>query len=172
MLQAQLIAAGRDVLLRNYGVRGEGSTLGAQRIVGILDADRPQFMLLLEGTNDLLFNSPDTVYRNMAYMVDVSIARGTVPVLGTIPPDIYAAAQNLAKPIIETNTLLKQLARERNIALADHYAALVGNWANLTYDGLHPNLAGYTIMARTWFTPVNEKIIAMSGMPWLMLLLD
>ena len=172
MLQAQLIAAGRDVLLRNYGVRGESSTLGAQRIVGILDADRPQFMLLLEGTNDLLFSSPNTVYSNMAYMVDASLARGAVPVLGTIPPDIYAAAQNLAKPIVETNTLLRQLARERNIALADHYAALVGNWANLTYDGLHPNLAGYTIMARTWFTPVNDKINAMTSLPWLMLLLD
>ena len=43
---------------------------------------------------------------------------------------------------------------------------------DITYDGLHPNLAGYTIMARTWFTPVNDKINAMTSLPWLMLLLD
>ena len=68
--------------------------------------------------------------------------------------------------------LLRQLARDRNIALADHYNALIGNWPKLTYEGLHPNLAGYEVMARTWFTPVNDKINAMTSLPWLMLLLD
>jgi lysophospholipase L1-like esterase len=172
MLQAQLMVAGKDVLLRSYGVRGESSTAGAQRIVSVLDRDRPQFILLLEGTNDLLFTSPNTVYRNMAYMVDAALARSVVPILGTILPDIYDAVQHLSKPIVATNILLTQLARERNIDLADHYAALAGNWPSLTYDGLHPNMGGYTVMARTWFTLVNDQINAMTRLPWLLLLLD
>jgi acyl-CoA thioesterase-1 len=172
MLQAQFIAAGRDVLVRNYGVRGASTADGVARIDAILDATMPQFVLIMEGTNDLLFLSPRTVYDNIAYMVDATLARGEVPILGTLPPDIRNGEEYINKPIVETNTLLRQLARERNIALADHYNALVGNWANLTYEGLHPNLAGYEVMARTWFTPVHAKIIAMTSLPWLMLLLD
>jgi acyl-CoA thioesterase-1 len=171
-LQSLLQAAGKDVLVRNYGVRGASTADGVARIDALLDSSSPQFVLILEGTNDLLFLSPNTVYRNIAYMVDATLARGEVPVLGTIPPDSYNAVQNLNKPIVETNTLLRQLARDRGIGLADHYNALVDNWANLNYEGLHPNLAGYEVMARTWFTPVNEKINAMTSLPWLMLLLD
>ena len=171
-LQSLLLAAGKDVLVRNYGVRGASTADGVARIDALLDSSSPQFVLIMEGTNDLLFLSPNTVYRNIAYMVDATLARGEVPVLGTIPPDSYNAVQNLNKPIVETNALLRQLARDRGIGLADHYAALIGNWPNLTYEGLHPNLAGYEVMARTWFTPVNDKINAMTSLPWLMLLLD
>ena len=171
-LQSLLLAAGKDVLVRNYGVRGASTADGVARIDALLDATTPQFVLIMEGTNDLLFLSPNTVYRNIAYMVDATLARGEVPVLGTIPPDSYNAVQNLNKPIVETNVLLRHLARDRGIGLADHYAALVGNWSNLTYEGLHPNLAGYEVMARTWFTPVHDRINAMTSLPWLMLLLD
>ena len=171
-LQSLLLAASKDVLVRNYGVRGASTADGVARIDALLDSSSPQFVLIMEGTNDLLFGSPDTVYRNIAYMVDATIARGEVPILGTIPPDSYNAVENLSKPIVATNTLLRQLARDRNIALADHYNALIGNWPKLTYEGLHPNLAGYEVMARTWFTPVNDKINAMTSLPWLMLLLD
>ena len=171
-LQSLLQAAGKDVLVRNYGVRGASTADGVARIDALLDSSSPQFVLILEGTNDLLFFSPSTVYNNITYMVDATLARGEVPILGTLLPDIRKAEVYLSKPIVETNTLLRQLARDRGIGLADHYAALIGNWPNLTYEGLHPNLAGYEVMARTWFTPVHEKIIAMTSLPWLMLLLD
>ena len=171
-LQSLLLAAGKDVLVRNYGVRGASTADGVARIDALLDSSSPQFVLILEGTNDLFTSSKDTVVKNIAYMVDATLARGEVPVLGTLLPDIRKAEVYLSKPIVETNTLLRQLARDRGIGLADHYAALVGNWSNLTYEGLHPNLAGYEVMARTWFTPVHDRINAMTSLPWLMLLLD
>ena len=166
-LQSLLLATGKDALVRNYGVRGATTAEGVSRVDAILDSTSPQFVLIMEGTNDLLFLSPNTVYKNIGYMVDATLARGEVPILGTIPPDTH-----ISKPIVETNTLLRQLAQDRQIALADHYNALVGNWASLNYDGLHPNLAGYEVMARTWFTPVNDKMNARTSLPWLMLLLD
>ena len=126
----------------------------------------------VRATKVAVFFSPSTVYNNITYMVDATLARGEVPILGTLLPDIRKAEVYLSKPIVETNTLLRQLARDRGIGLADHYAALVGNWSNLTYEGLHPNLAGYEVMARTWFTPVHDRINAMTSLPWLMLLLD
>ena len=171
-LQSLLLAAGKDVLVRNYGVRGASTADGVARIDALLDSSSPQIVLILEGTNDLFTSSKDTVVKNIAYMVDATLARGEVPVLGTLLPDIRKAEVYLSKPIVETNTLLRQLARDRGIGLADHYAALVGNWSNLTYEGLHPNLAGYEVMARTWFTPVHDRINAMTSLPWLMLLLD
>ena len=172
MLQNLLRTAGKDVLVRNYGVRGAISADGAGRIEDILDSSNPTFVLIMEGTNDLLFLSAETVRKNLAYMVDAAIARGEIPVLGTIPPDIHNSTRNIGKPIAKANALIRQLANERNVALADHYDALISNWHELTWDGLHPNGKGYEVMARTWFKPLNERISAMTSLPWLLLLLD
>jgi len=162
-LQSLLKSAGRDAVVKNWGKGGESTSSGASRIPIVLSLDNPRYVLLMEGTNDLLFLSPDTVRRNMAYMVDVSLTRGVVPILGTITPDSRGG-----KPITLTNALLKELAEQKKIALADHYAAVKDNWSSLTADGLHPNSAGYAKMAQVWFEAMNPPDLT----PILMLLLD
>jgi len=162
-LQTLLKGSGRDAVVKNWGKGGESTSSGASRIPKVLSLDNPRYVLLMEGTNDLLFLSPDTVRRNMAYMVDVSLSRGVVPILGTITPDSRGG-----KPIAETNKELKKLAVEKDIALADHYNALKDNWSSLTADGLHPNSAGYQKMAQVWFDAMKMVDIT----PILMLLLD
>ena len=125
----------------------------------------------MEGTNDLAFFSPDTIRKNMARMVDVSLAKGVTPILGTITPDSRGG-----KPISQTNTLLREVAAQKKIALADHYAAVKDNWSSLTADGLHPNSAGYSKIAQVWTSAMDEadKMNAptTSLPPILMLLLE
>ena len=75
-LQSLLLAAGKDVLVRNYGVRGASTADGLARIDALLDRSSPPFVLILEGTNDLFTSSKDTVVKNIAYMVDATLARG------------------------------------------------------------------------------------------------
>jgi lysophospholipase L1-like esterase len=162
-LQSLLKSAGRDAVVKNWGKGGESTSGGASRVGSVLSYDKPRYILLMEGTNDLLFLSPYTVRANMAYMVDVSLARGVVPVLGTITPDFRRG-----KPISLTNDLLRELALQKNIPFADHFSALISNWSSLSVDGLHPNSAGYAKMAEVWFNAMKTVNIT----PILMLLLD
>ena len=64
--------------------------------------------------------------------------------------------------------MLRELATQKKIPLADHYTAVKDNWSSLTADGLHPNSAGYAKMAEVWFDAM--KTIDLT--PILMLLLD
>ena len=162
-LQTLFKSAGREAVVKNWGRGGESTSGGASRVGSVLSYDNPRYILLMEGTNDLLFLSPYTVRANMAYMVDVSLARGVVPVLGTITPDTRNS-----KPLSQTNALLKELATQKKIALADHYSALINNWYSLSADGLHPNSAGYAKMAQVWFDAMKPIDLT----PIYLLLLD
>lgn len=152
-LQRLLKSSGRDSAVKNFGVGGETSTAGLRRIDGVLSASKPRYMLLLEGTNDIYFISPSTVRANMSRMADKTLASGAVPVLGTLTPD----TRYPNKQITATNSLLKALAAEKGIPLADMYSATVSRWSALTTDGLHPNLSGYKVMAQTWFKVIAAK---------------
>ena len=171
-LQSLLKSAGRDAVVKNWGKGSETTDHGASRIDDVIAHDKPRYMLLMEGTNDLLYLSPDTVRKNMAYMVDLSLARGVTPILGTITPDSRGG-----KPISQTNALLRELATQKKIALADLYAAVKDSWSSLTADGLHPNSAGYSKIAQVWTSAMDEadKMNApptANLTPSLMLLLD
>ena len=149
-LQKLLNSSGRDSAVKNFGVGSETSTDGLRRIDSVLSASKPRYVLLLEGTNELYFFSPSTVTTNMSKMVEKTLASGAVPVLGTLTPDTRFPD----KPITTTNSLLKALAAEKDIPLADLYSATASKWSSLTADGLHPNLAGYKVLAQTWFKTI------------------
>jgi lysophospholipase L1-like esterase len=168
-----LIASGRnDALVLNYGHPGETSGDGEERLQGILDREHPAWVLVMEGTNDLWWIDTGSVMVNLASMVNKSRNSGATPVLATITPDTDAGDQ---KPIPELNDLIRGWTNENNVLLADQYAAVAVNWDNLHIgDGLHPNQAGYDILAQTWFDaitrePVNLKPVNLS--PVLLLLL-
>lgn len=164
-LQQSLLAAGHDVVLRNYGVGGEATSGGVTRIDSVLTASQPKYVLLLEGTNDALLSSPGTIHANLSYMIDRILARNAIPILATLTPDNRF---NGAKPIEEINNRIKTLAAEKNIALVDLYAATSSTWNSLNSDGIHPNAAGYKLIAQTWYSQFPST----GGYkPWMYLLL-
>ena len=119
----------------------------------------------MEGTNELYYGSAQTVRDNLAIMIDKAAARGIIPILGTFSPDPRYPEKNIPA----ANALLKELALNKNIALADHYAALIDNWSRLSWtDGFHPNTAGYATMAQVWSDAMKTPDLT----PILMLLLD
>ncbi len=147
-LQRLLRSSNPEAAVRNYGVRGDTSTSGLQRIDAVMTASNPRYILLMEGTNEIYFLSPLTVKTNMSRMVDKALARGVIPIIGTITPDAHLPS----KPIGTTNALLIDLAKQKNVPLSDQYQAAAYQWSSISYsDGVHPNLTGYKIMAQTWF---------------------
>lgn len=168
-LRTLLIDAGWDVSVLNYGHQGELSFEGDDRIQSVLTTQKPDWVLVLEGTNDLYWISTGSVMSHLASMVNKVRADGSNVVLATLTPDTRGG-----KPISQMNDTIRAWASENEVPLADQYAAVAPYWETLySIDKLHPNTAGYEVMARTWF----DAILASSGngfdiAPILLLLLD
>ena len=67
---------GLDAAVYNYGIGGEMTHEGLARIDSVLSKSRAHYVLLMEGTNDLLYYSPTTVRNNLWAMVGRARNRG------------------------------------------------------------------------------------------------
>ena len=82
----------------------------------MLDTYKPQLVVLMLGTNDASANRPLAAYRaDMDKSVDLTLERGVVCILSTIPP--HPGRPELAKSY---NDALRQLARRRELPLIDY----------------------------------------------------
>lgn len=153
-LEALYGAGGTTVLVHNYGWAGERTSGGLARIDGVLSAvEDLQFLLLLEGTNDLIDGtSPATVAFNLGVMVERVRAAGVQPVVGTITPD---DRPDRFKPIAETNALIREMAADKIVPYCELNGAMTAGWVSWSDDLLHPNLAGYDKMAEVWHACVS-----------------
>jgi len=161
-LETLLNNASRPSQVFNWGWAGEGtvpsdgSVGGLNRIDSVLETGSSKYILILEGTNDPCWMVPvsDTIF-NLDRLIDKSRTYNVEPILATLTPDTTSPPICGTKPIdSEYNPAIKNLASQRGVILADQYAAVIGNWASLTGDGLHPNDQGYQVMAQKWFAVI------------------
>ena len=145
--------SGKTVI--NEGICGEESDGGVERINGVLFRWRPSVILLDYGANNLIFGA-ESIISDLRIMIAAARANSTVPVIGTLLPAVGPEA-GLASGIARTNTQILELCAEQKLVCADHYKAFVNDrdfqaspFALLSDDGLHPNHAGYALMAKTW----------------------
>ncbi len=96
---------------------------------------------------------------------ELARANGIRVVLASVMPVCdYVQMQTDRRPpekIVALNTWIKAYAAKNNFVYLDYYSATVDEKKmfkrELTYDGLHPNDAGYDVMA-----PLAEKAIALA----------
>jgi lysophospholipase L1-like esterase len=148
-----------DKTVINQGACGETSSGGLARISNVLSSYRPGVVLIDYSPNDI-FNGSDAVISNLREMISIARANKTVPILGTLVPAV--GEHEGWEPFIETvNPKILALCKEENVPCADHYRAFVNDasykeipYSLLSADGLHPNSAGYELMAETWREPL------------------
>jgi acyl-CoA hydrolase len=145
----------------NRGVAGERAEQGARRLPGTLSADRPGFVLIMEGTNNAgADDDPSFIVAQLQSMVRTAKGNRTIPVLGTIPPDFRN--DPVARAIIEAaNNMIRTMARSEQVVLAEIFSGM--NDPTLFglgpgKDPLHPNERGYGVMAGLWFTAMQQAI--------------
>jgi lysophospholipase L1-like esterase len=149
----------------NRGVGGETTAGGAARLPGVLAADRPGFVLIMEGTNDASRElDPASIVGNLDSMVSRAQESHTVPVLGTIPPN-FRNDPGAQAVIDQANAMLRTLARSRGVVLAEIFdgmndRSLFGSPDQGINDPLHPNEQGYVRMAGIWFDAMQRAIPA------------
>jgi acyl-CoA thioesterase-1 len=130
--------SGREVL--NFGVPGEVSQAGLQRLPELLDEYQPDLLLLCHGGNDLLRKlSVTQLQQNLVAMIRAAQTRNIPVVLIAVPrpsvlylnsAEIYQAVADETQVPLETGVLAE--------ILSDH---------TLKSDQVHPNAAGYRQLA-------------------------
>jgi lysophospholipase L1-like esterase len=128
---------------------------------------KPKVVVILAGTNDLAGNTgPSTlgaIEDNLTSMAELAKANGIRVVLASLLPVCdYIKPQTSRRPpeqIIAVNAWMKDYAARNGLVYLDYYSAMLDDKnmfkQDLTRDGLHPNDAGYAVMA-----PLAEKAIA------------
>jgi lysophospholipase L1-like esterase len=131
---------------------------------------QPKVLLILAGTNDIAGNSGpisnEDIEANYASLAELARANNIRVVFASILPVYNYTARSLeffnSRPmdkILALNKWLQDYCDKNNLVYLDYFSAVVDDKGmlkqDLADDGLHPNKAGFALMA-----PLAEKAIA------------
>lgn len=130
---------------------------------------QPKVVVLLAGTNDIAENTGKTTLRdignNIASMSDLARANGIRLVLcSVLPTSDFPWRRGLepAPKIRALNAWIKEYAAKNGFVYVDYYSSMAtsdgGLKPELSLDGVHPNKAGYEIMAPLAEAGIEEAL--------------
>ena len=143
----------------NRGISGQTTPQMLIRFRPDVIALRPKAVVILAGTNDIAGNTGpatlESIEDNLASMSELARANGIRVVLASLLPVCdYIKPQTPRRPtekILAVNAWMKDYAAKNGFIYLDYYSAMLDDnkmlKQELTSDGLHPNDAGYEIMA-------------------------
>lgn len=163
--QLQEMLRGLDPAWRvvNRGVGGETTSVGVRRFGGVLAADHPGFVLVMEGTNDAeRGEDASTIVGNLESMVSQAEGNHSVPIIGTLPP-IFRNDPRGQGTVLAANEQIRALATARRITLAEVFdgmndRSLFATPEEGVTDPLHPNERGYGVLAGIWFDALQRTV--------------
>jgi len=146
----------------NRGISGQitGEMLGRMK-ADVIDL-KPASVLILAGTNDLARGVPiSTITNNLIMISDLADYHKTKVIFASIlpvsdyhqdqDPNYEQTARRPPDQIRALNAWLQKFCQSRGYTYLDYFSSLVDSAgflrAELADDGLHPNSAGYRVMA-------------------------
>ena len=150
----------------NRGISGQTTPQMLIRFHPDVIALQPKAVVILAGTNDIAGNTGpmtlEDIEGNLTSMAELAKANGIRVVLSSVMPVCdYIKMQTDRRPpdkILALNSWIKDYAAKNRFVYLDYYSAMVDDKGmfkrELTYDGLHPNDAGYEVMG-----PLAEQAI-------------
>lgn len=152
----------------NRGISGQTSPQMLLRFRADVIALKPTIVVILAGVNDIAGNTgPSTVVMitdNIFSMIDLAKAHNIKVILCSVLPAAdfpWKPKQDPANKIIALNRVLMNYADDNAIPFVDYHTAMADHQNGLplaySHDGVHPNKAGYEVMA-----PLLEKAIALT----------
>ena len=171
MLRARYTTQASSITVVNRGVGGETAQQingqgGIVRLPGVLAADRPEVLLLLEGVNDISSGNPTTIQPMidaLRLMVRQGRNSGAQVVLATLLPERAGPGtpqtRNGALPLLnQANDQIRRAAVLEGATLLDLFQGLGGTpdpW--IGSDNLHPNDTGYQKIAELFFGLIRTQ---------------
>jgi len=161
-----------------YVNRGIGGQTTSQMLVrfrqDVIDL-QPKAVVILAGTNDIAGNtgpiSNEDIQANFSDLAELARAHNIqlifssiLPVHNYTPKSQDFFAQRPISRILALNKWLKDYCAKNDLTYLDYFSAMVDDKGllkrDLADDGLHPNQAGFTVMA-----PLAEKAIEQNLKP-------
>ena len=155
------------------GISGQTTPQMLVRFRSDVIALQPKVVVILAGTNDIAGNTgPITLEEtegNLASMAELARANGIRVVLSSVMPvsnyghdregnPVDMRIKRAPEKILELNAWIRKHAAVNDHVYLDYFSAMVDDKGllkkELSEDGLHPNAAGYAVMA-----PLAEKAI-------------
>jgi lysophospholipase L1-like esterase len=161
---------------KNYINRGIGGQTTPQMLIrfhqDVIELS-PKVVVILAGTNDIAGNTGamaiEQIEANYASIAELARAHSIRVVFSSVTPIHNYAQQRQAMflqrsqdKILELNHWLRSYCEQNNLIYLDYYSAMVDSHGmmqqNLADDGLHPNDAGYRVMAPLAETAVTKAL--------------
>lgn len=130
---------------------------------------QPKAVIILAGSNDIAANKGHITYErimdNIQSMAELATLHGIKVILCKyLPIYDYPWRKGLqpANKIIALNKLIEAYATANHFTILDYFTPLVdernGQKAELTTDGVHPNVAGYKVMEKVTEEAIQEAL--------------
>jgi lysophospholipase L1-like esterase len=150
----------------NRGISGQTTPQMLLRFRADVIALKPTVVVILAGTNDIAGNTgPSTlemIEDNIISMSELAKANGIKVILCSVLPAFdfpWKPGLKPAEKIIALNEMIKNYADKNGILYVDYFSPMAderkGLKAELSPDGVHPNITGYKVME-----PLVEEAIA------------
>jgi lysophospholipase L1-like esterase len=163
----------------NRGISGQTTSQMLVRFRADVIALQPAAAVILAGTNDIAGNSGPSelaaVEGNLASMAELARIHGVRVVLASLLPVSDDERDARGLPLLQTpdrppgkiralNAWLAEYARGNGHTYLDYFTAMADAKgalkAELTDDGLHPNAAGYAVMAPLALRALGQALAA------------
>jgi acyl-CoA thioesterase-1 len=153
----------------NRGISGQTSPQMLVRFRQDVIDLKPKVVVILAGTNDIAENTgkmtlAETV-GNIESMVELAQVNGIRTVLCSVLPSTdfwWHKGLEPASKIKALNVLIKEYAAKNGLVYVDYYSPMVnsegGLKKELSPDGVHPNAAGYAVMAPLAEAGIDEAL--------------
>jgi len=157
---------------RNYINRGISGQISPQLLIrfrqDVIDL-KPKAVIILAGSNDIAGStghvSNATIMNNIKSMSELARLHGIRVILcAYLPVYDYPWRKGLepGEKIVSLNKEIQAYAKQEGFVLLDYFNPLVderlGQKAELTLDGVHPNAAGYKIMAKVTEEAIKKAL--------------
>lgn len=137
----------------NSGRPGERTRDGEGRIIEVMNTYNPEFVLVMEGTNDLSSDRPtNEIIGHLSNIMDRIKERGGKPVIATIPPRLDDPHKEYETERVNQR-IKSHLAPIRGIPVADVWQAIRNypNWWNYYLDEIHPSGPLMEVIAQAFY---------------------
>jgi lysophospholipase L1-like esterase len=156
----------------NRGISGQTTPQMLLRFRADVIDLKPHAVVILAGTNDIAENTGPTTLKmildNIFSMVQLAQMNGVEVIMCSILPTRQYPWNLYVKPvekICKLNIALSNYAKANKIPYVDFYTQMVdekkGLKRELTYDGVHPNKAGYQKMEQI-IQPTLEAVLKLN----------
>ena len=168
---------GQDIVVVNRGVSGLKAEELEDRVLGIVNAERPDAVLVMVGYNNLTTPCAPGLFGTAACSaaIDFTAVYGTRDAIRRIkespvgvkyifastlvPPGLTGSKRIDRDAILETNRRIRQHVAAERATLVDSYPTFLGRESEfVSPDGLHLLPAGYQAIADAFFSQIRQTI--------------